>query len=313
MKIHVLSPTEGGPCHWAKTLVSFLNQNSVNAHHIHTPRPLLFSPFNRDVDLFHAAVPLFLSLFKKPIVLTVKGDITVEKNLWKVPYYLAIRRADAITTPSRYLLEKLDLDRASVIPNAVVPDHYRAIHHAKKDRINLVTVTNFAFKDKAEGILDLINTVRAIQKDISVPIDYFVAGGGPYLEDIKKNVPDVGFNVTFTGFLPDTRLILKKGDIFLYYSVHDNFPNVLLEAMASGLPVITNNVGATPEIITSMHDGFVCDDTESFKDHLISLIENPLLREKIGLNARERVERDFNWESIIPKYINLYKNVLTHS
>lgn len=313
MKVAVFSPSNGGPLFWAKYLTIFLNQNSIDAHHIYSHAPLLLSPFKKNVDLLHAAVPIFFSSFKKPIVLTVHGDMTVEKNIWKLPYSLAIRRADAITTPSRYLMEKLDLDQASIIPNAVVADRYQRVHHTKKERITLVTVTNFTFRDKSEGILDLIKTISAVQNDIDVPMDYFIAGGGPYLEYIKKNVPAVGFNITFTGFLPDTRLLLESGDVFLYYSVHDNFPTVILEAMASGLPVITNNVGATPEMIMSERDGFVCDDIESFKEYMISLIGNPSLREKFGLNARERVERDFNWDSIISKYINIYNYLLIHS
>jgi len=313
MKVAVLSPTNGGPLFWAKHLASSLTYNSIEAHLIYSPRHLLLSPFMKDVDLFHAAVPLFFSAFRKPIVLTVKGDITIEKNIWKVPYYLAIRKADAITTPSRYLQEKLDLDQALVIPNAVVANQYQVVHHCKKDTITLISITNFEFKDKSEGVLELIKIVGAIQNEINIPVNYFIAGGGHYLEYIKKKVPEVGFNLTFTGFLSDTRQLLERGDIFLYCSVHDNFPNVLLEAMASGIPVITNKVGAIPEMITSERDGFVCDDTESFKENLISLIEDPSLRGTIGGNARKRVKRDFNWDSIIPKYITLYKNVLTHS
>lgn len=313
MKVDVLSPTSGGPLFWTENLVSFLHKNSIDAQHIHTTHSLLFTPFNRDVDLFHAAVPLFFSLFRKPIILTVKGDITIEKNRWKLPYYLAIRTADAITTPSRYLQEKLDLDRALVIPNAVIADRYRVVHHSKKDRLNIITITNFEFKDKSKGVLDIINIINDIQHEINIPISYFIAGGGAYLEYVKNNLPDTRFDITFTGFISDTRPLLEKGDVFLYYSVHDNFPNTILEAMASGIPVITNDVGATHEIISSEHDGFVCDDKESFKEHLISLIENPNLRQKIGYNARKRVERDFNWDSIIFNYITLYNQVLTRS
>ena len=87
------------------------------------------------------------------------------------------------------------------------------------------------------------------------------------LEKIKRFCLDnetihavLDLKVSFTGMVAEPQQELERGDIFLYYSNHDNFPNTILEAMSCGLPVITNDIGAINEIIENGKDGYISDD-----------------------------------------------------
>ncbi len=115
--------------------------------------------------------------------------------------------------------------------------------------------------------------------------------------------------VHFTGFLDQPSRELARADIFVYYSTHDNFPVTLLEAMASGLPVLTNDVGAVREIITQGWEGYVSGTDEEYAANLCRLLEDGEFRRAMGRRARMRVEEDFNWHTIAGKYISLYDSL----
>lgn len=313
MKVQILSPTQGGPFFWAKNLAKILQSSTIDARHIFSVKDLLLSPGIRDADIIHAAIPLFYSLFKKPIVLTVKGDIFLERAIWKLPYLLAIKNADVITTPSHFLKERLDLKDAFVIPNAVFSQDYRMAVHGNRSAINLITVTNFAFRDKSEGILDIIRILERVQKSTDKKIAFTVVGGGPHLANVMKSARESSIPLRFTGFLPHPQEELEKSDIFLYHSPHDNFPHVFLEAMASGLPVVTNAVGAADEIIDSGNTGFITKCDDDYEEIVTKLTSDPSLRAKQGKNARTRVETCFDWHCVVPEYISIYTNLLSSS
>lgn len=311
MKVQVLSPTQGGPFYWAKTLADELNHQNIRAVHSWRIKDLLASPFIRDTDIIHAAVPLFFSTFRKPIVLTVKGDIFAERRRWQIPYLLAMKRANVITTPSRYLKERLHLEDAHVIPNAVCPQTYKVVGHCDKSVINILMVTNFAFRDKSEGVIQVIETLERVRKSTEKLISFTVVGGGPFLAHVQKRSRKFSLPVRFTGFIQRPRNELERSDIFLYSSPHDNFPNVLLEAMASGLPVVTNNVGAVGEIIESGSTGFVAESVEEYENLVLRLISDPILRAEQGVNARKSIEERFDWKHVVQDYITLYRDLLS--
>ena len=310
MKINILTPVhKGGPYNWGRDLAYLLNKKGFVANHVHKLKEVLISPFYQNADIIHTTVPLTYKFWRKPVVLTVKGDYTIEKRKWRVLYPLAIKKADVITTPSHFLKEKLNLYDPIIIPNAIFPERFKVVKHSEKDVINLVTVTKFAFKDKSEGVLNMIKILEKIQKITDKQINYTLIGGGLYLERLKEKTKKYDTNVKFTGFLDNPKEILEKSDIFIYYSVHDNFPNAILEAMASGLPVITNNVGAVHEIIETGKDGYVAEYDKDYQECLLSLLDDYKIRARLGQNARKTVEEKFDWNIIVNDYISIYEKL----
>ncbi len=138
-----------------------------------------------------------------------------------------------------------------------------------------------------------------------------IVGEGTYLRYVRDYARGCKLDIRFSGFLPNPYMALYNSDVFLYYSFHDNFPNVILEAMASGLPVLTNRVGAVGEIINSGVDGLIADNDKQYAEYLHDLLSNEELRKRLGTEARLKVERSFNWHTLVDRYIDIYDEVLS--
>lgn len=312
MRVNVLTPLrKGGPYNWGRDLAAHLNAgNAHQAAHLHSFPDLISAPARQAADLVHTAVPLNLRLWKKPVVLTVHGDYSVENNLWKLLYPWSVHLADAVTTPSAFLKERLCLDTAEVIPNAVYPDHFKPGQHSAGAVVNLVTVTKFYFEDKAAGVLDLLRIVEQVKRSTDLDLRLTVVGGGKFLDPILEKASAFDVPVHFTGFLDRPASALEQADLFVYYSTHDNFPITLLEAMASGLPIVSNEFGAIREIITSGREGYIARTPEEYAESLSRLIGDPGLRQRMGREARQAVEKKFSWDVVAGKYAKLYQRLV---
>jgi glycosyltransferase involved in cell wall biosynthesis len=256
------------------------------------------------------SIPIKYRLWKKPLVLSIHGEYPIEKSIWQIFRPGAIRRADIVTTPSHFIKERLNLQDAIVIPNAVSPEKFQPVDHTEKDVINLLTITNFYFEDKARGVLDILEILSRLPAEVNKRIKYSVVGGGPYLEQVTREAKRYPVNVEFRGKLPSAKKTLQSSDIFIYYSHLDNTPTVILEAMACGLPVITNGVGAVGEMIVNGKDGFITTEYDSYVECLLNLINNSKLRSKVGKEARKAVESKFSWENIVEQYIDIYNKLV---
>jgi glycosyltransferase involved in cell wall biosynthesis len=307
----VLTPVRvGGPYSWGGSLAACVSATGrFSASHFHRPSAVLASPLRQDADLVHTAIPLSVRLWRKPVVLTVHGDYSIENKLWKLMYPAAVRMADAVTVPSRFLKDRLGLDDAQIIPNAIFPERYSRAGGQRDGPLSLVTVTKFYFEDKARGVLDLLRILdRALQsRDREVRLT--VVGGGRYLDPVARKAASFRVPVRFTGFLDNPAEVLKQADIFVYYSDHDNFPLTLLEAMATSLPVLTNDVGAAREILGD-GEGMIAGTDEEYAGMLGRLLGDAGLRRAMGQRARRKVEEQFSWHTVAAQYISLYDRLL---
>ncbi len=311
--ILVITPhKKGGPWQWGADLVNELNKNSkFRVEHIFKIRDKLFSPFRPRVKLIHTTNPLAFSIFLRPIILTVHGKIY--GSFWKFFYWLGYIRASVVTVPSEFLKKSLRLKKAVVIPNAVDLSKFSETNFSNRDFFNILTVTKFWFPDKAKGLVELARIILNLAKDFDKKINWRIVGFGPLLEDVKKSVNTLdkpkNVNVQWFGFdLPQK--YFSDSDIFAYFSYEDNMPIAVMEAMASGLPVVTNKVGAVGEIIDSGRDGFVILNHQDYQNTLLKLMNDFDLRKNIGAAARKKIEKNFNWKVILPKWIDLYKKLL---
>jgi len=111
-------------------------------------------------------------------------------------------------------------------------------------------------------------------------------------------------------FTQEIEQYYRMSDIFVLPSKNEGMPNVLLEAMASGLPCVANNVSGAKDLING-HNGllFEVENPLSFKNALRQML-NPLIRIEMGRRARQTIEDGYRIEGIAQKYVNLYKEVL---
>ncbi len=101
----------------------------------------------------------------------------------------------------------------------------------------------------------------------------------------------LGARVQFLGALPDVRPYYGAADALVLPTLYDPFPNVALEAMASGLPVITSTTSGAAELIENGRNGYVCDalDVETLAAHLRA-VTDPARQAALGVEARRTVE-----------------------
>jgi len=298
MKIDILTPIRfGGPQKWGDELVTALRKKGIDAVNIHNFFGIIKRFFFSDADIIHTTLPLFFKFHKKPVILTIHGDYRKE-NFSKYFYPIAIKKANFVTVPTKFLMEELNLKNCKVIPNFIFLDNYKKVKHKKKESLRIVTVTSFKFLDKAKGVLELFKILEEVKKEIKKEFDFVVVGGGPYLKKIIEESKNYSFRIKFTGFHKNPKEILEKSDLFLYYSYLDNFPIVILEAMACNLPIVSNDVGGIKEIIK------ISKNKEEFKKNLLKLLNCKNIK-----NVRNNKKiKNYSWEKGIDRFINLYKN-----
>jgi len=133
------------------------------------------------------------------------------------------------------------------------------------------------------------------------------------LTDLSKNL-SVSDHVYFLGKRNDIPGILKASDIFIFPSRSEGMGSALIEAIAAGLPCIAARVGGIPDVITHGENGFLFEreNVEELASHLIRLIEDQQLRERVASNASKRA-RAFSMEGYVDKVFECYKALLSRN
>mgnify|MGYP001608595329 CR=1 FL=1 len=311
--ILIITPRKrGGPWQWGADLANELNKSSeFKAEHIFEIKDKLLSPFKLGVKLVHTTNPLAWTILAKPLILTVHGKFF--GWLWKVFYKLGYFKASAVTVPSEFLKKYLGFEKATVIYNGVDLSKFQKTKLSQRDFFNILTVTKFWFPGKAKGLIELAQIIFDLAKDFDRKINWRILGSGPLMEEVKKSLNTLNkpqnLNVQWFGFdLPQK--YFSDSDIFAYFSYEDNAPIAILEAMAVGLPVVTNKIGAVSEIISSGKDGFIISERQGYQNTLLKLMNDFELRKNIGKAARKKIEKKFNWKIVFPKWEALYKSLL---
>jgi glycosyltransferase involved in cell wall biosynthesis len=152
-----------------------------------------------------------------------------------------------------------------------------------------------------EKDLDLLaDAYRRLRKE-GLPVRLFVVGHGPYSEALAKSLPDA----FFTGYLRGTELATAyaSADIFVFPSTTDTFGNVILEAQASGLPVVVSDSGGPKELVAHKANGLITrsHNVEDFTDAIRALVTDQMLRERMANSARDSVT-DRSWPLAFAKF-----------
>ncbi len=161
----------------------------------------------------------------------------------------------------------------------------------------------FVGRISKEKNLDTLVAATRRLADLKIAVRPMFIGEGPYLAEMKKLLPDA----IFTGYLrgDDLANAYASADFFVFPSTTDTFGNVVLEAQASGLPVIVSDVGGPRDLVQHGKDGFVTKalDAGELAEAIRRLSADPALRERMGSAARARVEtRD--WSEAVERFWN---------
>ena len=145
--------------------------------------------------------------------------------------------------------------------------------------------------------------------------EWHIAGDGPQMSVLQTLARELGIGerVHFLGWQSREQLMqcYEQANIFLFPSRHEGMPNALLEAMASGLPVIASCIAGSEELVVDGQTGYLVpsEDMESLRTALKKLLSDPALREQMGNASRQHVEANYSWESTAQQYALLLEKV----
>jgi glycosyltransferase involved in cell wall biosynthesis len=156
----------------------------------------------------------------------------------------------------------------------------------------------------------LLEVSRHLPKEFSNSIDWLIIGDGPLREELERKAPD---NMNFTGYLQGKRLaeVYSASDLFIFPSATETFGNVVLEALASGTPVIGANAGGVKNIIQPGVTGELCSpgSFSHFSNTIQQLISNDSKRVQMGWEGRKYALLQ-KWDTIFEKIIWHYQDVI---
>lgn len=276
-----------------------------------------------DIDVIMCDIPgttlskgiLYKYLHNIPLVYRMRGNywqeikpLPMAKPRAAVANRVLFPQCDGICVPDTYLQTELftrssfSKESAAVgIPKEV--SDYPLVNHTE-GACTLLTLTNFDYQEKIEPLYVYMDVVDQFLQDVDGT--WYVAGNGEHATTFEKTCRKYE-HVQFTGFIDPTEY-LSRSSILLHLSRFDiAAPNAILEAMASGLPVITNDFPPfeeTPELIT------VSSDSE-LRNRLNQLCSDPAKRRKIGRQAREYVREEHSYTAIGQRYKTFLESIVS--
>jgi L-malate glycosyltransferase len=258
-----------------------------------------------------------------PFITTLHGtDITLvgRDASFEPVITFSINNSDAVTAVSESLKkDTLDFFKVTkeieVIPNFICLNDYgkpqgdckRSIFAPNGERI-LVHVSNYRKVKRVEDVLYVFDRVRK-----QIPARLILVGDGPERQNIERlcRELDTCNEIHTLGKVLNPADILCVGDLFLLPSETESFGLSALEAMASGMPVISTNTGGLPEVNIHGYSGFLSNvgDVDDMAKNAMTILGDSTSLEKFKANALEQAKK-FDIRQILPIYEALYARLI---
>ena len=291
----------------------------------------------RRCDLIHAhwafsglIALLGKRIHRKPIVLTLRGS-DVNFNFAgtgnsKTFLRWVLQGCDHVATVSRDLSEKIVRDfaiaqKVTVVPNGVDLECFRPRDKSGTRRIlglsDQVPVILYAGRiTESKGVGYLAAAMPAVVKECE-DVVFVLLGEGNLRLKISKFGEEMGIrqHILFAGYRPHDELPmwLNAADLLVLPSLSEGRPNIILEAMACGIPIVATRVGGIPELIRDGENGILVppNDVEALTKAILAVLKMDDRRETFGKRARETLESlKVDWESSAEKMAGVYEKVL---
>lgn len=254
---------------------------------------------------------LLIKIHGKKIILSARGGGA--KDFFRKYGFLlrpVFKTVDVITAPSGFLQDAF-VDAFNIRP-IIVP--------------NIADFRQFGFRER-HSVVPKILTTRSLEKIYNVQCvikafknvhDHFpdsklgIAGDGTQRTVLEQLVIDLNLkeSVTFYGAVEHSKIqeVYDKYDIYVNASNVDNLPGTILEAFASGLPVVSTNPGGIPYMVENGKTGLLVkkNDCDALAERVIALLEDPELALRLSRNARKECEK-YSWEYVKKVLIPLLK------
>jgi glycosyltransferase involved in cell wall biosynthesis len=169
-----------------------------------------------------------------------------------------------------------------------------------------------------KGLFTLVDSMPAVAKRFP-NVKFIVSGKGQSDEMLKLTAyaEKIGVrdNLVFTGYYPDKKLPLlyQAADVFAFSTFYEHHPFAVLEALSTGLPVVTTRVGGIPETIQNGKNGFLVEPFKpaQFADRILYLLEHPAEAKEMGALARKTVLDEYDWRIVVKDAMKVYDKALS--
>ncbi len=163
------------------------------------------------------------------------------------------------------------------------------------------TVANFY---KTKGLKYLIQSFSALKIKAEIQnLKFVIIGEGKQRKELELLIKQLQLEdvVLLVGRVPNAYKYLKAFNIFILPSLKEGFPWIILEAMSAGLPIISTNVGAIPEIIEDKKQGLLIEpkNPELIAQKIAWLFEHPEQAKNMGIQAKQKIQEQFTLEKMI--------------
>jgi len=300
------------------TLLSYLRLLLSARRLIHRLRP---DVINAHYSVTHGSIAAINRL--RPLVLTVWGtDVVAGDNPVRGPKAwlnrLLLRRANAVTSSSRFLAGAVDALSGADAGVRVVPfgvDTSRFGPGPGMARADGSFVIGFVKGlEPRYDPFTLIEGFAEVARGIP-EARLVVAGGGRLEPEVRRRVDRLGLaaRVEFLGRVPhDSVPALMRGfDVLVNCSVSESFGVVVLEASATGIPVVATRVGGIAETIVEGETGLLVPpaDPSALARALLLLARDPRRRGEMGRAGREFVRAEYEWEACVDSMLTVFESV----
>lgn len=233
------------------------------------------------------------------------------------PYLMAVCQDSA----ARYArLAGIAEERFAVLYNGVDTTRFRPAADRQRLRAELglptdrVLVTTVGSLTPVKNHLGLLEAAASYARTRIVDTTFLLVGEGALRRAIEARIAALGIadEVVLYGASDRVPDLLAASDVFVLPSHLEGMSNAILEAMASGLPVVALRVGGNPELVRDGHTGLLCPpgDAEALAGAIGRLAQNPDLRAQLGQNARRVAEETFSIAAMIRSYAAFYRSVM---
>ncbi len=192
-----------------------------------------------------------------------------------------------------------------IIPNGVDTEVFYPEKRESDGEFRILFVSRLI---ERKGLQYIIPQLKQIQNNTEKKVKLIVVGDGPYRENLEKIAEEHGVTdmICFEGQKNKSEIVpyYQNADIFILPSAKEGMPNVVLEAMACGLPVVMTPCEGSKELVAD--NGYILA-VEDMAMKITELANSPEECCRLGERSRSRVEEEFSWERVVKAYMEVMK------
>ena len=213
----------------------------------------------------------------------------------------------------RLLATGLSPNKIAIVGNALPAEAFTAAPATLPKRPDVVRVgmvarMNHRYKNHS-GFLRIAAQIHRRMPNV----EFVLAGDGPLRQELEGQASSLGLGASaiFLGDRQDMPAVLASIDVAVNTSDSESLSNVILEAMAAGLPVVAYNVGGNSELLSQQRGALIPAGNEaSFADAVQNLLTDSALRQQLGRNALQFAQENFSLDRVRQRYVELYVTLL---